>query len=246
MPYSGSGGAARTFDEKSGYRTRSMLAVPMLDHVGKVIGVVQLINKKRDAQAVLRPVSLVDEYVIPFTSVDEQLVKSLASQAAVAYENTRLIQNMKDLFEAFVNASVITIEKRDPVTQGHSRRVADLTVDLAEKVDQAGSGPFGDQRFTKDEILEIRYASLLHLKKAKLYSIHFELVEQRFEYILQSLEVELLETKVRQIEAGATREAIDETDRAHAARRAEIIQFREVVRHANQPTVLEEGGAQAI
>ena len=249
---------SRSFDDKSGYRTKSMLVVPMRDHVDKVIGVVQLINKKRNAGMVLRPVGLVDEYVIPFTSVDEELVKSLASQAAVAYENTRLIQNMKKLFEDFVNASVVTIEKRDPVTQGHSRRVADLTVDLAEKVDQAGSGPFGDQRFTKDEILEIRYASLLHdfgkvgvkekylLKKAKLYSIHFELVEQRFEYILQSLEVELLETKVRQIEAGATREAIAETDRAHAARRAEILQFREVVRHANQPTVLEEVGAQAI
>jgi len=125
-------------------------------------------------------------------------------------------------------------------------------------VDQASSGPFGDRRFTKDEILEIRYASLLHdfgkvgvkekylLKKAKLYSIHFELVEQRFEYILQSLEVELLETKMRQIAAGAAREAVDETDRTYAARRAEIIQLREVVRHANKPTVLEEVGAQAI
>ena len=248
---------SRSFDEKSGYRTKSMLVVPMRDHQDKVIGVVQLINKK-SAGVKLRSVGLVDKYVIPFTAVDEELVSSLASQAAVAYENARLIQNMKKLFEAFVNASVVTIEKRDPVTQGHSRRVADLTVDLAEKVDQASSGPFGDRRFTKDEILEIRYASLLHdfgkvgvkekylLKKAKLYSIHFELVEQRFEYILQSLEVELLETKMRQIAAGAAREAVDETDRTYAARRAEIIQLREVVRHANKPTVLEEVGAQAI
>jgi GAF domain-containing protein len=101
---------SRSWDEQSGYRTKSMLVVPMRDHKDEVIGVVQLINKKRDAGAVLRPVAVVDEEVIPFTTVDEELVTSLASQAAVAYENTLLIQNIKDLFDSFVRASVTTIE----------------------------------------------------------------------------------------------------------------------------------------
>ena len=79
----------RSFDEVSGYRTKSMLVVPMRDHEDKVIGVVQLINKKRDHTAVLRPTTLVEEQVIPFTSVDEELVISLTSQAAVAFENDR-------------------------------------------------------------------------------------------------------------------------------------------------------------
>src|SRR5207237_2970852 len=78
---------SRSFDEKSGYRTKSMLVVPMRDHHDPVIGVVQLINKKRDPRMVLQPVSLVEESVVPFTSVDEELVTSLASQAAVAFEN---------------------------------------------------------------------------------------------------------------------------------------------------------------
>src|SRR6185503_11383721 len=73
---------SRSFDERSGYRTKSMLVVPMRDHQDKVIGVVQLINKKRDWKMVLQPVSLTEEAVIPFTSVDEELVTSLASQAA--------------------------------------------------------------------------------------------------------------------------------------------------------------------
>ena len=117
---------SRTFDEKSGYRTKSMLVVPMRDHQEKVIGVVQLINKKRDAKAVLQPVTLVEELVIPFTAVDEELVKSLASQAAVAFENAQLIDEIKTLFNAFVDASVTAVEQRDPTTSGHSRRVAEL------------------------------------------------------------------------------------------------------------------------
>ena len=82
---------SRSFDARSGYRTKSVLVVPMRDHENTIIGVVQLINKKRDPNAVLRPVSLVEEEVVPFTSVDEELVSSLASQAAVAFENAELI-----------------------------------------------------------------------------------------------------------------------------------------------------------
>src|SRR5262249_43816703 len=88
---------SRTFDERSGYRTKSMLVVPMRDHLDKVIGVVQLINKKREEGTTLRAGTLVEENVIPFTTVDEKLVSSLASQAAVALENTRLIDSIKSL-----------------------------------------------------------------------------------------------------------------------------------------------------
>ena len=98
-----------------------------------MIGGVQLITKKRDAKAVLRPISLADEMVIPFTGVDEELVTSLASQAAVAFENTRLIQDIKNLFDSLVHASVTAIEQRDPTTSGHSQRVALLTVGIARR-----------------------------------------------------------------------------------------------------------------
>src|SRR4029078_13422995 len=137
---------SRSFDEKSGYRTKSMLVVPMRGHQNPVICVIQLINKKRDAKVVLQPVQLVEEMVIPFTSVDEELVSSLASQAAVAFENARLIQDIKNLFDSFVRASVFAIESRDPTTSGHSDRVATLTVALAEKVDALDAPPLpGDQ-----------------------------------------------------------------------------------------------------
>ena len=87
---------SRSWDEKSGYRTKSMLVVPMRDHENAVIGVVQLINKKRDRDAMLQPLALVDEQVIPFTEIDEELAGSLASQAAVAFENADLIRRIQD------------------------------------------------------------------------------------------------------------------------------------------------------
>ncbi|HET7747608.1 MAG TPA: GAF domain-containing protein, partial [Vicinamibacteria bacterium] len=191
---------SRSFDEKSGYRTKSMLVVPMKDHQGQVIGVIQLINKKRSYKTVLRPVSLTDMEVIPFTSVDEELATSLASQAAVAFENARLIQDMRNLFESFVTASVTAVEARDPTTSGHSKRVAILTVGLAEKIDSLDTGPFRDISFTRDQLQEIRYASLLHdfgkvgvrekvlIKGKKLYVGEMLLIRQRFAYIRRSLE----------------------------------------------------------
>ena len=250
---------SRSFDEKSGYRTRSMLVVPMRDHVGKVIGVVQLINKKRDARTVLQPVGLVDEYVIPFTSVDEELVTSLASQAAVAFENTRLIQDIKNLFDIFVRASVTAIEKRDKTTRGHSGRVADLTECLATKVDAITAGPFREVRFSRDQLQEIRYASLLHdfgkvsvrevvlNKGKKLYPTELLLVQQRFAYIKRTLEAEHLRAKLKQVlSRGPGADLLRQMDAAHAAQQAEIDQLLGTIVRANEPSILEEQSVRAL
>ena len=244
---------SRSFDEKSGYRTKSMLVVPMRDHDQKVIGVIQLINKKRDPKIVLRPVSLVEETVIPFTSVDEELASSLASQAAVAFENTKLIQDIRHLFQSFVKASVTAIESRDPTTSGHSGRVATLTVGLAETLDSIDHGPFREVSFTADQIQEINYASLLHdfgkvgvrekvlIKGKKLYVGEMLLVRQRFGYIKRSLEADYLRAKLEQIQSGrANGELLAEMDRNYEQRKDEIDQLLKLVMQSNEPTILEE------
>lgn len=243
---------SRSFDEQSGYRTKSMLVVPMRDHVGSVIGVVQLINKKGDARTVLRPSTLVETAVIPFTGVDEELVSSLASQAAVAFENAKLIQDIKELFDAFVRASVTAIESRDPTTSGHSDRVAVLTVGIAETMDALAAGPFRDVRFSRDQIQEIRYASLLHdfgkvgvrekvlIKGKKLYVGEMLLIRQRFGYIKRSLEAEHLRARLEQMGTGASPELLAELDRTHRERQKEIDSYLRMVVHANEPTILEE------
>ncbi len=258
-PYAGSGGAVRTFDEKSRYRTKSMLVVAMKDHKDEVIGVVQLINKKRDAGTLLRPLALVDETVIPFTSVDEELVASLTSQAAVAYENTRLIADIRRLFESFVKASVTAIEQRDPTTSGHSGRVADLTVCLAEKVDALDDGPFRELRFSRDQLQEIRYASLLHdfgkvgvrekvlIKGKKLYVGEIHLVKQRIAYIKKALEADHLRSKLEQIQSGkVAAELLAQMDRDHDTRHAEVDNILRMILQANEPTILEEESFRAL
>ncbi len=242
-----------SFDERSGYRSKSMLVVPMRDHENAVIGVVQLINKKRDPSTVLRPLSLVEEEVVPFTSVDEELAESLASQAAVAFENAKLLQDIRDLFEAFVRAAVTAIEQRDPTTSGHSERVAVLTVGLAERVDAASSGPFAEVRLDRDELRELRYAALLHdfgkvgvrekvlVKGKKLYFGQLAAIQQRFAYIGKSLEVDHLRRKLDAITSDSLSEAeLLQLDTEYEARRAELYRLLETVLRANEPSVLEE------
>jgi HD-GYP domain-containing protein (c-di-GMP phosphodiesterase class II) len=250
---------SRSFDEVSGYRTRSMLVVPMRDHENAVIGVVQLINKKRDRTAVLRPVALVDEQVIPFTSVDEELAGSLASQAAVAFENADLIERIRNLFETFVHAAVAAIEQRDPTTSGHSERVAILTVGLVEKVDAVSSGPLAGLTFTRDQVEEVRYAALLHdfgkvavqekyLRKGKkLYASQMIAIRQRFAYILKAIEADYLRTKLAALETGrATRDELTAIEADYLRRRGEAERVRDAVLKANEPTVVEEESFRAL
>jgi HD-GYP domain-containing protein (c-di-GMP phosphodiesterase class II) len=254
---SGSAGS-RTFDERSGYRTKSMLVVPMRDHHGHVIGVLQLINKKRSRDAVLRPLSLVDEIVIPFTANDEELVSSLASQAAVAFENADLIQRIRKLFDEFILGAVAAVEMRDPTTEGHSRRVAVLTVGLARKVNEAG-GPLAQVRLNQDQLEELRYAALLHdfgkvaveekyLKKSKkLYATEMIGIRQRFAYIAKAQETAYLRRRLEALESGrATAEQLAALAAEYEQRRADVERTLRAVLSANEPTVVEEENFRTI
>ena len=250
---------SRAFDEQSGYRTKSMLVVPMRDHENQVIGVVQLINKKRTPGAVLSPVSLVEEEVVSFASVDEELAGSLASQAAVAFENAKLLRDIKHLFDSFVHAAVTAIEQRDPTTSGHSERVAVLTVGLAERVDRVATGRLADVRLSRDQLQELRYAALLHdfgkvgvrekvlVKGKKLYFGQINAIQQRFGYIGKSLEVEHLRRKIEAQSCGpVSEEELEALDRAYEERRAEVRRMWQIVMQANEPTVVEEESFRAL
>lgn len=151
-----------SFDRANGYRTKSVMAVPVTDHQDTIIGVLMLINRKPEFDLVLDSPERTDELVLPFGARDERVLRSLASQAAVALEKNALIDAIQDLFEQFVTASVKAIEVRDKSTQGHSARVADLTVLQAEAINAVASGTFADLHFDADQLRELRYASLLH------------------------------------------------------------------------------------
>ena len=189
-----------TFDRETGYRTRSMLLVPMKDRDGRVVGVLALVNRKRRAGAPLTSW----EDVEPFDESHATLAGSIASQAAVAIENYRLYREIRTLFDGFVDAAVTAIEARDPSTGGHSHRVAALTTTLAQAVDLASDGPYADVRFRKSELTELHYAAMLHdfgkvgvreevlLKADKLYNWELQGIESRFRIAAMQVMLETL------------------------------------------------------
>ena len=253
LPKGASFGFDRSFDERVGYTTRSMLTLPLISQQDEVIGVIQLINRKRTKEATVRTQADADEHVVPFDAKSEGLVGMVAAQAGVSLENALLYEEIQGLFESFVKASVEAIESRDPTTSGHSRRVADLTVELAKTVDQIGDGPFRLAQFSRDDLREIEYASLLHdfgkigvrekvlVKAKKLYDDRLDVVRMRFEYASKALEVELLQRKYALLERGARTDDLVALDLEYAARRAAIESALELVLAANEPTVVAAG-----
>jgi HD-GYP domain-containing protein (c-di-GMP phosphodiesterase class II) len=247
-----------SFDRRTGYVTRSMLVAPLISQRDEVIGVIQLINKKRDANHKLVSKTDVDEHVAPFDERSEELLGMLAAQAGVSLETAILYADIHRMFEGFVTASVEAIESRDPTTSGHSRRVAELTVTLAKVVDATSTGPYAAAAFTPEDLRELEYASLLHdfgkigvrekvlVKAKKLYDERLELVRSRFDYVARSVEADVLARKVKILESGGPREALEALDRELAQRRADLEGAWEAVCTANEPTVLSSGDFQKI
>ena len=245
----------RSFDERHGYRTKSMLVIPMKDHREQVIGVLQLINRKRTFDSVLATPAEVEREVVPFSKRTVELVTALAGQAAVAIENSRLYEDIERLFEGFVKAAVLAIEQRDPTTFGHSGRVAEYTVRLAEVVDRAPDGPYRLIKFTPEQIKEIRYAGLLHdfgkvgvreqvlVKAKKLYPHQLALIKQRHAFVHRTFErdfwrqrAEFLEAKGKKGYEAHRRELDEELER----QLKELDRFLSVVLEANEPSLLPE------
>ena len=184
----------KKFDQSTGYRSKSMLVVPMRNHENDVIGVLQLLNATNP----------VNNQIIEFSQDYENLSESLASQAAVAITNAKLISNMNELFEAFVKVMATAIDEKSPVTGGHIRRVADLTLNMAEFIHEPEQGIYKDVKFSPDQMYELRIAAYMHdigkvttpveiVEKAKKLQtifdrIHF--VRLRMDYIIQKIKLE--------------------------------------------------------
>ncbi|HMI88292.1 MAG TPA: HD domain-containing phosphohydrolase [Polyangiaceae bacterium] len=253
MPAASPFGFDRSFDEKTGYRTQSVLCMPLVSRADEVIGVIQLINKKRDKDKRLYSKEDVAAQVIAFDKRSQELLGTLAAQAGISLDNALLFEEIRRIFEGFVNASVEAIESRDPTTSGHSRRVADLTVGLAKAVERVETGPYREVIFSAEDLREIEYASLLHdfgkigvsehvlVKAKKLYQTEFELIKQRFELAASSLEVEMLTRKVRLVQQGAPSAEIENLDAERDRRRADLREAFRAIESANEPTVLKAG-----
>jgi len=150
------------FDKKFNYKTKSMVTIPMKNRIGKVVGVVQLINKKRDSSILLNSVKDTEQNVISFSEADIEFITLLASQAAIAIERQSLYDGIERLLRGIVESSAKSIESRDKVTGGHSQRIAAYMVVLAKRISKCNEGIFKDKHFSSEEIKELFIAAMLH------------------------------------------------------------------------------------
>ena len=190
----------RAFDQRTGYRSQSFLTVPMKNHEGAVIGVLQLINAIDPATG----------QVGPFSLEDQSLTESLASQAAIALSNRLLITQLETLFESFVKLINVAIDEKSPYTGGHCERVPQLTMMLAEAADATTTGPLADFRMSERDRYELQMAGLLHDcgkittpvhvvdKATKLQTIYdrIGLIDTRFEVLKRDAELDALRAQL--------------------------------------------------
>ena len=214
----------RRFDERTGYRSQSFLTVPMKNHEGLIIGVLQLINSTDPEM----------RKVVPFSPADQRLAESLASQAAIALSNRQLITQLESLFESFISLINLAIDEKSPYTGGHCQRVPELTMMLAEAVNRTREGPLAEFSMSDKDRYELKIAGLLHDcgkvttpvhvvdKSTKLQTLfdRVHLVDTRFEVLKRDAEITLLKARLAGADAAAAEQAYRETLAALDAERS--------------------------
>ena len=231
----------RNFDKKTGYRSKSFLTVPMKNHENEIIGVLQLINSQDPAS----------REVVAFSDADQRLAESLASQAAIALTNRQLINQLEALFESFIAMINTAIDEKSPYTGGHCQRVPELTMMLAEAVNETKQGPLRDFDMSDKDRYELKIAGLLHDcgkvttpvhvvdKATKLESIfdRIHLIDTRFEVLKRDAEIELLKSNAALQQQGldelSLRERTNQLEQAYKARLRQFDQDREFLRKCN-------------
>jgi HD-GYP domain-containing protein (c-di-GMP phosphodiesterase class II) len=226
----------RNFDKRTGYRSTSFLTVPMKNHEGDIIGVLQLLNAIDPATGL----------VTTFGEEDQRLAESLASQAAIALTNRLLIQQLEVLFESLIELINTAIDDKSPYTGGHCKRVPTLTMMLAEAASSTDSGPLAEFRMSEKDRYELKIAGLLHDcgkittpvhvvdKATKLQTIYdrIELVAQRFEALKRDAQIEMLHAKLHALEAH-DEESARRAEEACARKLRQYDDDREFLRRTN-------------
>jgi len=229
----------KKFDQSTGYRSKSMLVVPMKNHEDDVIGVLQLLNATNP----------VNNEVIAFSQDYENLSESLASQAAVSITNAKLIANMTELFEAFVKVMATAIDEKSPVTGGHIRRVANLTLTMAEVIHNNEDGVFKDKTFSPDQMYELRIAAYMHdigkvtspveiVEKAKKLQTIFDRIHYirlRLDYMIQKVKLEAQEKKIALLENKAVTGEIKKIESDSEKQIQALEDIRTFINKCNEP-----------
>ena len=234
----------KAFDQKTGYRSTSFLTVPMRNYENEIIGVLQLINARKNEGQSYDKHKNTDDRIIPFSEADQQLVESLSSQAAIALTNRRLIKQMEDLFESFINLINTAIDDKSPYTGGHCERVPVLTMMLAEAVNRTKCGPLKNFEMTDKDRYELKIAGLLHDcgkiatpvhvvdKATKLHTLidRIQLIDTRFEVLKRDAEIVMLQSL---LDAGQDEQSCARIRKEHETCIRQLDDDRIFLRHCN-------------
>ncbi len=229
----------KNFDQKFGYKTKSLLAVPLLNHEDDVIGVLHLFNAMNATTG----------EIFPFRKRSERFAESISSQAAVAITKLNLIHDMERLFEAFVDVMATAIDEKSPVTGGHIRRVANLTMTMAHVINEQKEGKFQKINFNSDEMYELKMAGLMHdigkvttpveiVEKGKKLQTIFdrvEFIDLRLQYIIQKKKSENYLQKITLMEKGSSTEEIKKLDEETKNQLDELEEIRLFLVKCNEP-----------
>lgn len=205
--------AAREFDRATGYHSVSFLSVPMRNHENALIGVLQLINAREPQTGA----------TMAFSAADQKFAQSLASQAAISLTNRQLMSQLENLFESFIKLINLAIDEKSPYTGHHCQRVPELTMMLAQAINETTAGPLGGLNLNDADLYELRIAALLHDcgkvttpvhvvdKSTKLETLHdrIHLVDTRFECIKQAAQTRMWEAIASGHDAMRTRAECD-------------------------------------
>ena len=228
----------KNFDKTSGYRSKSMLVVPMRNHENDVIGVLQLLNAQNTKTG----------DVIAFSKDYENLTKSLASQAAVAVTNAQLVSEMSKLFDSFAEVMATAIDEKSPVTGGHIRRVANMTLTFAEILTK-NQDKYKNVNFNFDQMHELKIAAWMHdigkvttpvevVEKAKKLQTIFdriEYVDLRMCFILEQMEKDFLNKKIKVLQNGSDPNEISALEGEHKVKSQKVMEIRDFINQCNNP-----------
>lgn len=220
-------------DVVENYYTRNILSAPLITPRGDLVGVVQLVNKI--------PFDL--DLGVGFDERDERLCAVVSAQAALAIENSTLVYEQEKILEGFVNACVTAIEARDPVTSGHSQRVCDLTLNLAEAVNRESRGPLAFMEFNSVQMRELRYAAMLHdIGKISVRENVLQKEKKLFPW-----EMELIEMRFKLMKVAVAKQLPNEKDLLEKTRKLkELDRAMSMIRAANEPTLLPQEVSEGI
>ena len=230
----------KAFDEKTGYRSKSFLTVPLKNHEDEIIGVLQLLNAQ----------DIKTKKVIPFSDGVQKSVEALSSQAAVAITNKNLIKDLEVLFESFIKLIASAIDAKSPYTGGHCSRVPEITMMLAESVNDINEGPFAGIQFTDKEMYELKIAAWLHDcgkvatpeavvdKGTKLETIYDRIhtVATRFEVLKRDEEIKFLKKQIKIQKDNS----LSEDEKKDALKKARSLYLKRIKQQVDDKAFIEE------